>query len=323
MKASNLLDMIGDTDDTIIKEAKERKKNVTLRWNKWIAIVACFCVAVVGIVSIICTSNTKVTVESIKDTSINNTDGVYIPAVELPEKTDAVEMDMIAFVVYKGSIYTQAESYYKEDADKIDELVGSYLGYATGSINEWSTQDEYTKEFASSVEGEVYEVKGYDKDFRICVRSEYENEAGEKYLSIQFLDHLNDITLKTGQDLFESRLHIADRVIDIQYQNHDDWDYGKDNIRNADIDSQLWKEFVNQVNNADLIYTWDSSKSSDTIYDNQNQAHILLTMNDGTVISLRLIEGGYVGYDPLGWYFVKIPGDTFDAIFSACGGSVK
>lgn len=32
------------------------------------------------------------------------------------------------------------------------------------------------------------------------------------------------------------------------------------------------------------------------------------------------MEGGYVGYGPLGWYFVQIPGDAFDAVFIACGG---
>lgn len=57
------------------------------------------------------------------------------------------------------------------------------------------------------------------------------------------------------------------------------------------------------------------------IYDTQNQAHLILTMSDGTVIRIRLIEGGYVGYDSLGWYFVKIPEDVFNSVYDACGGT--
>ena len=63
--------------------------------------------------------------------------------------------------------------------------------------------------------------------------------------------------------------------------------------------------YGNQIDLAEFIYTWDSQNTNNTIYDNQNQAHITLVMNDGTTNSLRLIEGGYVGYDPMGWYFVK------------------
>ena len=41
-------------------------------------------------------------------------------------------------------------------------------------------------------------------------------------------------------------------------------------------------------------------------------------LSDGTTVELRLIEGGYVGYQELGWYFVKMPGDVFDAVLAAC-----
>jgi hypothetical protein len=29
------------------------------------------------------------------------------------------------------------------------------------------------------------------------------------------------------------------------------------------------------------------------------------------------MEGGYVSYQPLGWYFVKMPGEIFDKIYNA------
>ena len=35
--------------------------------------------------------------------------GVYVPAIELPEAEPGVAMDMIACVVYEGTVYTQGE----------------------------------------------------------------------------------------------------------------------------------------------------------------------------------------------------------------------
>ena len=326
---NKIIDSIGKIDDDMIESVEAvretKKKRTNPVWTRYAALAACLCLVVVGVLGGSHLGNKKFVTpeEQNQPHGVNNVPGVYVPAVELPTNTEGVVYDMLALVVYKGGIYTQAEAYYDADAERINELVGDYLGYATGSINEWSTQDDYAEEFASSCKGDVYSIKGYDTDFRVCIRQEYENENGEKSLWLQFLDRLNDITLKTGADLFESRLRISDNVAQVQWQSHDDWNNAAGNMKNADIDESLWKEFINQINLAEFIYTLDYQNTNKTIYDNQNQAHITLVMNDGTTNSLRLIEGGYVGYDPMGWYFVKIPGDTFDIVFSACGGNIQ
>ena len=46
MKANDLLDMIGNTDDSMIEEAKKRKKPAAARWTKWVAVAACVCIAI-------------------------------------------------------------------------------------------------------------------------------------------------------------------------------------------------------------------------------------------------------------------------------------
>ncbi len=299
---------------------QSQKKCIRLIWTKFVVLVVCF--VAIGILSGCHDNNKQALPDEWTAPEESKVSGVYIPAVELPAETDSVEYAMMGLVVYKGGIYTSAELYYGDDAGRIDELVGDYLGYATGSINEWSTQDEYAVEFASSCTGEVYSVKGYDTDFRVCIRQEYENENSEQSLQIMFLDRLNDISLTTGADLFESKLHISDNVEMVQWQSHDDWNNASGNLKTADIESALWKEFLNQVDMAEIQYTWKSAEIKGSIYDTSNQAHINLLMNDGTMNRIRLIEGGYVGYAPMAWYFVKIPGDTFDAIFAACGGKV-
>ena len=320
MTKEEAINMMEHIDPGIIDEADTylvtKKKSP---WVKWVVMAACLCLVIAGTFVVNELISDKPIANGTQEPAIADTE-LYIPALELPDTAADMVFDMIGLVVYDGGIYTQAESYYGDDALIIDKLVGDYLGYATGSINEWSTQEEYAEEFASSLAGKVYEVIGYDTDFRVCIREEVENENGEKQLWIQFLDRLNGITLTTGKDLFETRLHLRNRVAAIHWQSHEDWNYGEDNIQNAAIDGNLWEEFLNQIDNGTFVNTWNPEISSNTVYDAEKQAHIILAMEDETVIRLRLIEGGYVGYDALGWYFVQIPGEIFDSVFAACGG---
>lgn len=93
-------------------------------------------------------------------------------------------------------------------------------------------------------------------------------------------------------------------------------------MQDVNLNSACWEDFLNEIDNGKFVYAWtdDTDKS---IYDTPNQTHLILIMEEGTIVRLRLIEGGYVGYDALGWYFVKIPGETFDAVYAACGGIQK
>ncbi len=254
--------------------------------------------------------------------------GIEIPAIELPEVEDGVEMDMMGLVVYRGGIYTQNRWYSGQDAEVVAPLVGEHLGNASGSISVWSTQDEYTREFASTVEGEVYTVNGYDPGFRLCIRNEYTDETGKTEQEIVFMDRLNGITLVTGYDLFETRLRMRGRIESILWQSHEDWNEAKQILHDADLEPSVWEAFLDALDQGLFIDAWtpdapfyeDHPKS--TIYTNPNQAHLILYMDDGTEIPLRLIEGGYVSYaGTVSWYFVKMPGEVFDAVYDACGGT--
>ena len=64
-------------------------------------------------------------VPSAETAAASSDQGVYVPAIELPEAEPGVAMDMIACVVYEGTVYTQGE--WLDDASA---LVGEYLGPA-------------------------------------------------------------------------------------------------------------------------------------------------------------------------------------------------
>ena len=244
--------------------------------------------------------------------------GIYIPTIELPKNTSGEEMDMIGLFVYQGHIYTQTSWYYDKDAEYIKEnLVGEKIGFSIGNIDEWSTQDEYAFEFAGTARGDVYRVKGYDESFRLCMMGSYTDDNGNEVQWVNFYERLNGIGLGHGHNLFEDRLKLSDNWNHVQYQSHDDWNYSRDKFNNlTGITNEDITGFINALYDGWVEYVHETV--GDDFYKIGKQTHLYFYMNDNTVVELRLFEGGYVGYQHLGWYFVKMPGEAFDRIFDAC-----
>lgn len=224
---------------------------------------------------------------------------------------------MMGLVVYQGKIYTDTEQYYDEDTVKIRPLLGDRLGWVLGDLDEWSTPSDYAKEFASSMRGEVYTVKGYSPDFRLCVVEEHGYEKGREMSVITFVEQLNGITLERGADLFEDRLKMRGRVAKVEYQSPDDQNWGRKNYKELPADPRKQLDaFFEEISAGRFEYQpdiyWDPSSSSAP-----RQGHLFFHLSDQTRIHLRLFEGGFVGYQGLFGYFVKIPSEVFDPIFEA------
>ena len=257
--------------------------------------------------------------------------GVYIPGIELPERTDGEEFSMIGLIVYQGRIYTSAAWYYNKDAEYIIEnLVGDRVGFAKGNIHEWSTQDDFAVELAGSVYGDVYAVSGYNSWYRLCMIGNYTDDYGNDVQWANFFECLNGYGMTNGYELFVfgSLMDVYNGEIrsrnwsHVKYQDHDNWDYA-DPIReyvyhdlkgvsDEDITAFLYELYFGQFEDV------HETANDNFQFRNERQTHLQVYMDDNTVIELRLFEGGYVGYRHLGWYFVKIPGEAFDTIFNAC-----
>ena len=141
-------------------------------------------------------------------------DSVYISPDPMPEAPEpGVAADMMAFFIYNGRMYVQTGQY----ADP--SLREGYVCTVKGDIDEWSGADEYV-EGASSIGGDVYSVKGYDTNFRLCM-------DGPDGL-IEFYDCLSDMTLYSGADLFETCLHV-ENYVGAYYILDADWEENIDN----------------------------------------------------------------------------------------------
>lgn len=239
---------------------------------------------------------------------------VVTDSIVLPEGESAVMADMIGCLVYQGKVYTQGQAITGAEPGENSSFLGEYLGEAKGSLSEWSSQEEWTTEFASTYSGSVYTVSGYDPSFRLCIRQETA-EGGEM---LQLLENLDGIGLNTGADLFGNRLHLREGTTCVLGLSHQDWNDGRyDRLRALDgLSAEQWKTFLDALFDAPFVKL--SGEEHPGFYQAETQGHLFLTQTDGTTVELRLFEGGYVGYPKMSWIFAQMPGEAFDAVFAAC-----
>ena len=254
--------------------------------------------------------------DTLEDMSLSSPEyAVYTDPVNLPENTSGVAVDMIGCLVYKGKVYTQSADFYRYDSEIAQQLVGEYVGEAKGildCLDYGDSQEDWATEFASTYSGPVYKVNGYSEDFRLCI---YVNTEQEQWL--QILDNYDGIGLNTGADLFEKRLHIPGHVERITYQTHDDWEKQNSEKPLTGVPEEVMNEFFRELCSSPFVRI--DPESDPGFYESaETQGHLYLHMKDGTVVELRLIDGGYVGCESLGWIFVKMPGQRFDAVLAAC-----
>lgn len=226
---------------------------------------------------------------------------VYIPPDPMPEAPEAgMAADMMGFFIHDGRMYTQTTQYVGAS------LLGERVASVTGEIDEWSGAEEYV-EGASSVAGEVFAVNGYDEGFRLALVTD---TGAELY------DCLSGISLSSGADLFESRLHIENAVAAWCVPDAD-WEWELDSRRYIDLEAL--EPFVATLL-ASPMQDWGRGSENGDIYDfDYAEAHLYLELADGAVVPLRLFENGCVKYDgSAARVCAWMPGAIFDEVFEMC-----
>ncbi len=230
--------------------------------------------------------------------------GVTVPETKIPS-VGTEGADMLSLFVWNGRVYV-----FNQVVSGHPELAGAYLGTASGEIDEWTDTDAYV-DFSGTVSGDFYTVNGYDSSFMLCMKAE------DGTLTLFVND--NGITLHTGYDLFEHRLHVSGNYKAVQYlvsEKHDDAGQGK--IKTLYSASRFWtagvvKRFVKAMNDGEFLYADDvlPSGGASCLY------RMLFCMENGTTVFLRLYEGGYVQCEALWSVCVKIDAAVFDELLAS------
>lgn len=236
---------------------------------------------------------------------VNEDGSVEIPALQLPEDTSNAEM--IGLIVYNGKTYTQTRT--EINAEDAKALLGEKLGTTKGTIDEWSKQEVYDEEFASTIGvTDVYSVKGYDKDFRIMAYSE---QDGGQYA--EFYENLDGITVSSGEDVF-GKLNMAGNVSSAQWRTFSDWDNEIDNFTPIP-DTASVNIFLEELNKAKPR---PREQNSDPIGDSRNNEEfkeLIIYLDDGSRVSLTLLKDGYVYYGFMGVFF-EMNKDAFSTMWN-------
>lgn len=159
------------------------------------------------------------------ETIIASEDGIQIPEIKMEESSETAQMCRAYFLaIYQGKTYTSAGRISLENAEN---LKGKYLGTMKNVLNDYMQSDYYKNATSTGYpylekfmeeearknpnailgdsSGEVYEMNGYNTDFRICLIDKLNND-------LIIYERLNGITLKYGKDLFEDRLKLKRKL---------------------------------------------------------------------------------------------------------------
>jgi hypothetical protein len=238
---------------------------------------------------------------------ITNSGGVKIPAMQLPEGHSNADADTVGLIVYNGKIYTQANT--EIDAENAKTIMGEKLGKTKGNIDEWSKQDAYAEEFASTIGIEdVYSVKGYDKGFRIMT---FGKREGKFYAN--FYENFNGITINSGEDVF-GKLKMAGNVFSAEYRTFSDWDNNVEHY-NPIVDMKALNIFVEELNKAKPFPRGGDSEPISISKNNESLREVAIHLKDGTKVKLILLKDGYIYYGNIGAYF-KMNEDIFSRLWS-------
>ena len=277
MKGERLLHALGEVDEDYLAQVdKLRRIPAKKKRHTWIPLAACLCL-VAGVAAWALRGGMGLPGKEGDQANSNgiteSTQGIYVPPleVELSQAQPEAMIGMIGFFIYQGRLYAQMDV-----VEQGQDLVGEQLGESSGTIDEWTSEDQYL-EGTGSVGGPFYEVKGYDPKYMLCMVYDY---------GVELFWNNCDITVSTGGDVLEEVFRLSDGIARAEFQSESDvqGDTGH-KLTITPLDQlQAW------VNALDQAPAMASSETDMGLC----LGHLYLTKADGVTVHLRLMEHGYV-----------------------------
>jgi len=215
---------------------------------------------------------------------------VSIPKIQLPKASGVTTAKMMPLIVYKGNIYIYTTI--EISSENAKNLLGRKLGNTKGNIDEWSTQTDYSNEFASNIGvTDVYSVNDYDEAFRIMTNITIEN--GKNYP--EFYECLNGITIKNGEDIL-SKLKLQGNIVQARFQTFNDWNNGTGTFYTIN-DTDLLNNLLTELNKSTPYLPEDIEYSLGDYRNNDECKEVFFDLKDGSKnVTLTILKSGYVYY---------------------------
>lgn len=228
--------------------------------------------------------------------------GIELPAMKVVLGKEDIVGDMAAFFIYEGRCYIQNE--YMGNTS----CVGDYVGTATGLIDEWTEQDGYVN-YAGSISGDFYEVKGMNPEFMLCMV--YENGIVETYVQN------NGISLWKGSELINDRLHLKEQYATVSFFTSEEWDKQYETQKQPTVLSEEYRTLFDRFIDAFCEGVFELTKNitfSEHTDNNEHIYHLYFTTDDGVRLHFWMLGDGYVSFHGLNQVCVRIDEELYSEI---------
>ena len=271
MKGEQLLHALGEVDEEYLAQVDElRRIPPKKKRHTWIPMAACLCL-VAGVAAWALRGGmgmpTKEGSQANSNGMSGSAQGVYVPPLEVEQES----ADMTGFFIYQGRIYSQGGM-----VQEGQKLVGAQLGESSGTIDEWTSENQYL-EGTGSIGGPFYEVKGYDPQHLLCMVYDY---------GVELFWNNCDITVSTGADVLEEVFRLSDGIARAEFQK--------------EVDVQGENRHTTPITQLEELEAWMDALSQAPALSSaetdmgQCLGHLYLTKADGVTVHLRLMGNGYV-----------------------------
>lgn len=236
------------------------------------------------------------TASPIPSPDTTNALGVYYKAID--EKNIGAGYNKLAIyqyslLHYNGGMYTSSFRNASNNIKdlNIDGIIGEKLKTVYGNHDIcWSTNASELQQ--NTMEGQLYQVKGYDEDVRVCIVCEVVMPSKEKVYNLTVFDKLNDITLTKGEDLYKTRLHLEDaESIYYSSKRGEDIVFDPATWTKLSMKDSVFSEFMDAVFEAPFVDT--KGDVSQFIYPDKGYP-LVFTDSIGVETTLKVYIEGYV-----------------------------
>lgn len=271
MKGEQLLHALGEVDENYLAQVDElRRMPPKKKRHTWISMAACLCL-VAGVAVWALQGGMGMPSKDGAETNSNgmsgSAQGIYVPPLEVEHES----ADMTGFFIYQGRIYSQGGM-----VQEGQKLVGAQLGESSGTIDEWTSENQYL-EGTGSIGGPFYEVKGYDPKYLLCMVHDY---------GVELYWNNCDITVSTGANVLEEVFRLSDGIAQAEFQGESDFQ-GETGRTTSITRLEQLEAWIDDLGQAPAL----SSAETDM---GQCLGHLYLTKADGVTVHLRLMGNGYV-----------------------------
>lgn len=218
--------------------------------------------------------------------------GVFYPAVAEKEIGQVCidGLRIFDYLYYNGGIYTSSYNFASGDKAAVDAKVSAVAGDKLADIfnNEycWSEDSSKLAQVSENTSAVLYAVKGYDKDFRVCLSYErFIPSIGEKTYGMMVFDKLNGISLEKGSELFSERLHIGGYT-EVYLRTFDE-DGCRDEKTSADM-----TDFLSAVYDGDFVKA--DSETAEKFRSRESRTLVFRLDNEAFDIAVSVYPDGYV-----------------------------